>query len=259
MSQISRRNLMRMGLGAAGTLVAQKAMAATCEPAASTAEQPLGPFFPREGTPQHPVKEIKDDNLPIYLANDNDLTYVQDLNENAKGQVAHINGQLTSSDCTPIANATIIIWQASESGRYNHMGDSENSSFAHPITGEIIDRELDKNFQYWGKTRTDAQGNYNFKTIVPGFYPANLQSGWYRPPHIHFLIMATGFENLVTQMYFRGKDIENNDFIQDLNEVDFLLHNPNMTDLDKEALTVDFEKMSSESDEIEGRFDIQLP
>lgn len=254
MTHISRRNLFRTGLGVAGTLITQKALGQTCSNS-QTAEQPLGPFFPREGTPSHPVKEIKDNNIPIYLANDNDLTYVQDLNEHAEGQVSHIKGQLTDGLCNPLPHATVIIWQASHTGRYNHMGDSENSSFKHPLTGKTIHRVLDKNFQYWGKTRSDENGNYNFKTIVPGFYPADLSSQWYRPPHIHFLVMATGFENFVTQMYFNSPHIKDNEFIQQLNSRDLLLQNPNMSENEKEALVVNFHK---ENEELHGKFNIQI-
>ena len=125
-----------------------------------------------------------------------------------------------------------------------------------------MDREIDKNFQYWGKARTNAQGEYYFKTIVPGFYPADLTSGndWYRPPHIHFLVMATGFENFVTQMYFKGQEIENNDFIQELNELDLILQNPNFTKAEKEALIINFQRnpLQPLSSDLHGVFNIQL-
>lgn len=262
MSQITRRNLFKVGLGAAGAMVAQQALGQSCSDLTPTVAQPLGPFFPREGSPEHPVKEIPDNNLPIYLANDNDLTYVKNLKDSAEGQVVHIKGVLTDPKCKPLENATIIIWQASKTGRYNHISDGDNTSFTHPKTGKTIDREIDENFQYWGKATTNSKGEYYFKTIVPGFYPADLSSGndWYRPPHIHFLVMAKGFENFVTQMYFKGVEIEHNDFIQELNELDLILQNPNFSKEDKDALVVKFNKdpINILNKDLYGNFNIQL-
>jgi protocatechuate 3,4-dioxygenase beta subunit len=99
----------------------------------------------------------------------------------------------------------------------------ENHDFHHPKTGEIIKRTMDHSFQYWGKILTNENGEYEFKTIVPGFYPADLQSGWYRPPHIHFMVSATGYPQLVTQLYFKSDKIDNNEWIQELNEKDPIL------------------------------------
>ena len=73
---LSRRNFFRAGLGTAGALVAAKTFAQECV-TTPTADQPLGPFFPRAGTPVDPIRENPDQDLPIYLANDNDLTFVK--------------------------------------------------------------------------------------------------------------------------------------------------------------------------------------
>lgn len=251
-SNASRRKFFKVGLGLAGTVVAGRSLASVCNIA--TGEQPLGPFFPNRDTPEIPVRENPEG--PIYLANDNDLTFVKGKSGSAKGQVVHIEGIVRNSLCQPLANATLIIWQASSTGRYNHLGDGENHDFYHPISGKLIRRHLDPNFQYWGKARTNEKGEYSFKTIVPGFYPANLNSGWYRPPHIHVMVSATGHEQFVTQMYFRGSEIKNNDWIQELNQKDFLLQNPNMSEEQKENLIVNFNKQSN--GQLKGKFDIDL-
>ncbi len=242
---ISRRGLFQLGAAIAGTSLAGKAVAQMCAP--QTAEQALGPFFPNPGTPEIPINE-----------SDYDLTKVKGLLGHAKGQKVNILGKIQDSVCKPISGATVIIWQASESGRYNHLRDEANKSFKHPVTGEIIQRTHDREFQYWGKATTDAEGNYKFRTIVPGFYPADVDSGWYRPPHIHFMVTATGYPQLVTQMYFRGSEIENNDFIQELNEKDFILQSDRLTEAQKRALVVDFKKDPMLKDELSGKFNIIL-
>ena len=103
---------------------------------------------------------------------------------------------------------------------------------------------------------TDHHGNYRFKTIVPGFYPADLESGLYRPPHIHFLVSATGFPQLVTQMYFDGgRPCGQSMDSKELNEQDFLLQNPNMSDEQKRKLIIRF---TEQIDGLTGYFDINL-
>ncbi len=253
---ISRRRFFGWGLGTAGTLTASSAFARVC--GLSTGGQPLGPFFPRPGTPVDPIKENPDGSIPIFLSNDNDLTFIQGKDGEAKGQKVQIYGVLQDRDCRPIPDATIIIWQASESGRYNHIGDAQNQSFKDPRDGKLIERTLDPYFQSWGKAVTNSKGEFEFQTIVPGFYPADLSSQWYRPPHIHFLVSATGHEQFVTQMYFRGDKIKDNDFIQELNEKDLLLQGPNLSEDQRQSLVVDFIEDSTQGNVLVGQFDLQL-
>ena len=86
---------------------------------------------------------------------------------------------------------------------------------------------------------------------------ADLQNGWYRPPHIHFMISATGKPQFVTQMYFRGEALLDNDWIQQLNRRDFLLQHQELSAEQKEQLIVDFEPKDARQ-ELVGRFDIKL-
>ena len=253
--QISRRGFFKAGLGVAGSLAATNSVAKVC--GVTTGAQGLGPFFPRPGTPVDPIRESEDGSLPIYLANDNDLTFVKGRNGTASGQQVIVRGVVSDENCQPVSGASIIIWQASESGRYNHKGDSANQDFKDPRNGKIIKRTLDPYFQCWGQTTTNDKGEYEFKTIVPGFYPADLNSGWYRPPHIHFMVSAMGFPQFVTQTYFNSELIEDNEWIQELNEKDFLLQGNNLSAVQRKALIVDY-KAVPHRQELMGEFDITL-
>lgn len=256
-SKLSRRGFFQVGAGAAGVFVAGGSLAHAC--AGITGAQPLGPFFPRSGTPADVIREDDDPQTPLHLANDQDLTFVKGRDGQARGQVVYIQGTLRDAACQPLPAATIIVWQAAASGRYNHTGDAQNKDFRHPVTGVMLSRTHDPYFQYWGRATTDIDGNYEFKTIVPGFYPANLARGWYRPPHIHFLVMATGFPQFVTQMYFSGKRIADNDFVQELNAQDLLLQSSSLTAAQRQKLLVAFDSESTRPDGLLGRFDITLP
>lgn len=255
---VSRRNFFKVGLGAVGTMTAAHSLAQIC--GVTTGGQPLGPFFPKTGNPVDPIREDSNPATPIHLANDNDLTFVKGRTGVATGQIVYVVGQVIDAACKPVSNATLVIWQASESGRYNHKGDAENQDFQHPKTGETIKRTLDHSFQYWGRTLTNQNGEYQFKTIIPGFYPADLESNWYRPPHIHFLVTATGFPQLVTQMYFKSEKFVANDWIQELNKKDILLQSPSISKEQREALIVEFKEDPSGTliDGLVGKFNITL-
>jgi protocatechuate 3,4-dioxygenase, beta subunit len=257
-NKLSRRTSFKIGIGAVGAAASAPAVASMC--GFGTGEQPLGPFFPNAGTPTRVIREDQNPNTPLHLANDADLTFVQGRSGTANGQFVYVMGRLTDDDCNPIANATIVVWQASDSGKYNHNGDGANSTFRHPKTGVLIRRKLDSNFQFWGKIQTNDEGNYVFKTIIPGFYPANLDSGWFRPPHIHFMVTAIGLPQFVTQMYFKG-EIQNSDFIEELNRADPLLQSRSISKEQREKLIVNFnvDPTGQFNDGLVGEFDIQMP
>ena len=64
---------------------------------------------------------------------------------------------------------------------------------------------LDPNFGGCGRTPTDDQGYYIFRTVKPGAYPwGNWVNSW-RPAHAHVSVFGTSFsQRLITQMYFEG-------------------------------------------------------
>ena len=243
---ITRRRLLQVGAGTLGLLATSGiALAALC-PSTATPRQTRGPFFPFDHVVSFPIREGEDTSLPLILANDNDLTWVKGKSGKAQGQIIYFRGQVlrTSSPgsdvCQPMAEATVLLWQANFSGRYNHRGDdSAPQQFPHPKTGKIIERVHDKHFQYWGKAITDEHGYFLFKTVLPSFYPAT--DDWYRPPHLHFSIRANGHQEFVTQTYFKGNALPNIGIIHDLNAKDWILRNPEISSAQQEQVIVDFQ------------------
>ena len=59
-------------------------------------------------------------------------------------------------------------------------------------------------------------------------------------------------------MYFRGEQIADNNFVQELNEQDFLLQSSSMTAAQRRELVVDFVADSRRKDGLVGKFDITL-
>jgi protocatechuate 3,4-dioxygenase, beta subunit len=168
---ISRRSLLA---GAAGLVAGATALGA--DQCKLTPRQGEGPYYPEAD-----------------LNRDNDLTNLGPGKPVARGQIIYLSGLVVDPECRPVPDAVIEIWQAAQSGKYNHSQDPNNLP-------------LDVNFQYWGRTRTDAKGAYVFKSVIPGHYPTGPNT--YRPPHIHAKVHAAGFLSLTTQIYFNPRSYD---------------------------------------------------
>jgi len=103
-----------------------------------------------------------------------------------------VHGRILDEDGRGVPDALIEIWQANAGGRYRHKRDG----YLAP---------LDPDFGGCGRTLTDADGHYVFRTVKPGAYPwRNWVNNW-RPAHIHVSVFGTAFaQRLITQMYFEG-------------------------------------------------------
>lgn len=86
-----------------------------------------------------------------------------------KGYV--LSGTVRSSDdCRPLQNIRIEVWQAGPDGKYD---DNHRATLY-----------------------SDQNGRYSIETSFPPPYAQ-------RPPHIHILVDAKGFEGLITQHYLK--------------------------------------------------------
>ena len=137
----------------------------------ATPQDALGPFYPPKW-----AGEI-----------DNDLIAFAGKNF-ARGTPLALAGRVFSVDGKALTGATVEIWQTDDSGKYRHPDDDGEGP-------------AKRGFQGFGRTVTDAEGRYSFRTIKPVLY-----SG--RPPHVHFKVVASGHRDLVTQMYFAGANKE---------------------------------------------------
>jgi len=243
---LTRRQLLQAGAGTLGLLATSGISLAALCPSSFTPRQTRGPFFPYDRVVSFPIREDEDHSLPLILSNDNDLTFVKGHTGQAKGVTIYFRGQVLektgpdSSVCRPIPEATVLMWQANFSGRYNHQDDDNGPrQFPHPRTGNMIDRVHDRSFQYWGKATTDQHGYFVFKTIFPGFYPAT--EDWYRPPHLHFSIRANGHPEFVTQTYFKGEALPNPELTHELNAKDWILRHPTISTAQQEQVIVEFQ------------------
>ena len=108
---------------------------------------------------------------------------------------------------------------------------------------------------------TNEQGEYWFKTIVPGFYLIDLEAGIYRPSHLHFKIIPQGSPPFVTQLYFRGEQIPNNELNQELLPKDVVILDAGLTPEEQERVIVNYAPDPSETitDGLVGNYDFVIP
>jgi catechol 1,2-dioxygenase len=107
-----------------------------------------------------------------------------------KGRVANARGE-------PIAGADVEVWQTATNQLYDVQDEDQPRG------------HLRATF------KTDARGEYEFRTILPVSYPipndgpaGQLLEGLgrhpFRPAHVHFMISAPGYEKLVTHLFLEG-------------------------------------------------------
>jgi protocatechuate 3,4-dioxygenase beta subunit len=184
------------------------------EDLAQTPAQTAGPFYP--------VPEIAKQ-----LHSDADLTRRANDGPLAEGERIEVRGRVVGIDGRPLSGAVVELWQACYSGRYQHQADSNQAP-------------LDPNFQYCARLVCDSEGTYRFQSIIPGKYPG-------RTPHIHFRVLAEGFPELVTQMYFQQ--------FGEANQKDGVYSRLSMQQ--KESVTVPFAKQEG-SERLQGDFRMVL-
>ena len=122
-----------------------------------------------------------------------------------KGTPLLFQGQVRSTDGSPLPNAKIELWHADEEGFY--------SQFAPGIP----------EWNLRGTFLADEQGNFHIDTMQPAPYQIPTDgacgqliaaAGWHawRPAHLHLKVSAPGHELLTAQLYFPG-DPHNEDDI----------------------------------------------
>ena len=160
----SRRQLL---IAAAGSWVTSALPAWALEKTPRLTE---GPFYPR------PVDMPLDD--------DNDLTRIKGKQGVARGTLIDLTGRVVDNSGKAVVAAIMEIWQCNHYGRY-HDGRDDSPLPRDPF------------FQGFGKTTTDAEGRFRFRTIRPVAYPG-------RVPHIHFKVKGGSFNELTSQLFIAG-------------------------------------------------------
>jgi hydroxyquinol 1,2-dioxygenase len=141
--------------------------------AGATESTVLGPFY-RPGAPHRRMGE--------------------QIGRPQDGEPALVHGTVTDTDATPLAGATLDVWQSNDAGLYDTQ-----------------DRDQPP-FNLRGVFTTGADGRYEFRTVRPASYPiptdgpvgdllrAADRSHW-RAAHIHAIVSAPGCRPVTTHIF----------------------------------------------------------
>lgn len=121
------------------------------------------------------------------------------------GTVLFMQGQVLNTDGKPLAGAIVDVWHANTGGTYSYFDTSQSE------------------FNLRRRIETDADGHYQFRSIVPSGYGCppdgptqqlldKLGRHGQRPAHVHFFISAPGHRHLTTQINLAGEKYLHDDF-----------------------------------------------
>lgn len=134
---------------------------------------------------------------PFYREGAAELPYGGSINLDGSGDPAVLSGRVLDSAGRPIPGAVLDVWETNANGLYEQQD---------PAQPEMNLR---------GRFRTDAEGRYKIVAIKPVSYPIPddgpvgqmlraLGRHPYRPAHIHFIVSAPGYRNVVTHLFVAG-------------------------------------------------------
>ena len=177
-SVTDRRELLR-GTGAlalgglAGGAIAGSASAAV--PLSAAPRSPVLPVSPAAVLQGMCAFTPQQTQGPFYL----DLDQIkQDITDGQPGLPVTLIVQIVrASNCVPIQNAAVDVWQTDALGVYSGFGTGVGQTYLR------------------GTQLTDAGGLVIFKTIYPGWYPG-------RTGHFHVKVHPTATSEFTTQLYY---------------------------------------------------------
>jgi hydroxyquinol 1,2-dioxygenase len=134
---------------------------------------------------------------PFFVEQRPDLPNGADLSAGREGEKLLVQGSVRAAGGGMLADAVIDVWHSDQDGYY----DVQRSDLDH-ASGRA-------------RLRTDAAGKFWFWTVHPAFYPIPHDGPVgellratgrhpYRPAHVHFMISAPGYEELVTHVFVAG-------------------------------------------------------
>ena len=132
---------------------------------------------------------------PFYVENPPHYENGHNICLDGKGEPLVVRGTVTDTAGKPIAGATVDAWQTNEDGFY-----------------DVQQKGVQPDMNLRGVFTTDAKGEFWFRSVKPRFYPipndgpvgemlTAMGRGAIRPAHIHFIVRAPGYEDVVTHIF----------------------------------------------------------
>lgn len=142
---------------------------------------------------------------PFHIDGSPEMPKDADMSEGLEGEKLYVSGVVRGLDGKPVANAVLDVWQADSDGAYEAQ-----------IPG--AEERLRAVF------RTDQDGRYGLWTIAPKGYAIPMDGpvgqligqtdiSYYRPSHFHAMVLAPGYQPLVTHLFRQGAPYLENDVV----------------------------------------------
>jgi hydroxyquinol 1,2-dioxygenase len=144
------------------------------------------------------IEEGTDTSLlgPFYRENTPKLERGAQIAKKSDGPEAVLWGRVTDVAGKPLADASVSVWQTGSHGLYDVQ-----------LEGAPVD--------YRGVVTTDADGRYWLRTVLPigysipmdgpvGVLAKSQARHGMRPAHIHCMVGAPGYRELITALYLKG-------------------------------------------------------
>ena len=144
---------------------------------------------------------------PFYNAAAPEHALGDDISNGMIGAPLLVEGTVSRTDGTPIADAIVDSWHTDGDGFY----DVQRSTGAADLAGRA-------------RFRTDEEGRFWYRSIVPASYPIPNDGPVgdmlktqgrhpYRPAHVHFMVGHPGYETLVTHVFLEGDPYLDSDVV----------------------------------------------
>jgi alcohol dehydrogenase class IV/protocatechuate 3,4-dioxygenase beta subunit len=143
---------------------------------------------------------------PFYVDGPPSTPQGADISGGLHGTPMYVNVRITDPDGNSVPDAVVDVWQANEDGFYDiQLPD---------LDGPVLRARF----------TTDEEGRLRFWSILPSAYPIpgdgpvgqmldTVGRHHYRAPHMHFMIMAPGYQKLITQLFVAGGDYLDSDTV----------------------------------------------
>ncbi|MGW1711895.1 dioxygenase family protein [Streptomyces sp. NPDC002156] len=161
------------------------------------------------------------------------------------GRPCVVSGRVLAADGTPLPDAELDVWQCSEDGFY-----------------DVQQPDVQPQGNGRGLFRTDVEGRYWFRTVVPSHYPIPTDGPVgrlleatgrhpYRPAHVHFIASAEHHRPVTTHAFVAGSPYVDSDAV-------FAVKRGLITDFTESHDTRDAERFGVNVPFIHAEFDMVL-
>ncbi|MFJ3430996.1 intradiol ring-cleavage dioxygenase [Pseudomonas fragi] len=132
---------------------------------------------------------------PFYVADAPRYENGANICLDGKGEPTLVSGRVLDTQGNPIAGATLDIWQTNDDGFY-----------------DVQQKGVQPDYNLRGLFTSDADGFYAFRTVKPRHYPipadgpvgqllGELGRHPHRAAHLHFIVTAPGFDQVITHIF----------------------------------------------------------